>query len=119
MKKTIQKPIEPEPTKFFNTNTICIIAALLIFSICILSVGLYQNSVIGNETRIIKVKYASMGSVVDNCGHPENYDRHFDMTNIKVNQSETYEITLTSHSIGDHAVTNIKRVSEEKYIENC
>jgi len=116
MKEVIQKPIKVT----INNRTIAIISIIiLIFCVGALYLAYYQISPIGNETRIVKVKYLNMGGLTDNCGHPEMYHSHLDMTKHKINLSETYELTITSYRTGSRFISDIKRVEEEKYIEKC
>lgn len=118
MKKTIKNPVV---TPNVTDNRTILIGAALIIILCIvfLCMGIYQTSVIGNETRIVKVKYLSMGNLVDNCGHPMQYDPHLDVRLFPVNISDVYELTITSYNNVHQYISYIKRVDKEKYIEEC
>jgi len=92
---------------------------ILLILASFLYISLYQISIANNETKIIKIKYLATGGLVDNCGHPIEYEAHLDMTKHHPNIGDTYEITISSYRTGNQYITNLKQVEKEKYIENC
>jgi hypothetical protein len=119
--KKIPNPIKIEPIKNKQYDVATIIGCIMILLVlaCFLYISLYQISVVNNETKIIKIKYLSTGGLVDSCGHPMEYEAHFDMTKHHPKLGDIYEITITSYRMGNQYITNLKQVEKEKYIENC
>jgi hypothetical protein len=118
MKKSIIEPITPKP--IFDKTTIILFASVAIFLIIVVSYATFITFDHTTETKIIKLKYWSMGSraVVDNCGHSMSYSMSIIPTYPNLNLSDTYEITRDTYNSGEQ-ITKFNLVNKEKYIEKC
>ena len=112
--KKINIPIKKDG----KTDIFIIFSIALVIFCCIglLTSFLYLRSGISNETKIIKVKYANLHGITDNCGHPISYNTA--TTPPSPNLGETYEIIVTTDKDFKY-ISSIKPISSEKYIEDC